>query len=401
MSLVAGGIVVSVPGALGQSLSDEKRDIDARISGLQQQIQEAKAEEGVLTSEIEAATAQVNGLSADIGVLNDRVAALEHELAANRALLDELKELHHKQTRHLRLLRSQLTEAEKRLEERLVELYTTEQPDAIAVILGAGSLNELIEQVELLNEIGRQDREIAATLKTVKAELRVARRETAATKSQQATVTAAAAEKTAEQRGIRDALVVRQNELVAARSEKESLLGQVGAERREAEEDLAAMQAASRNIAARIQAAQSQAASASGASASSPQASVGGGGSPSAAGFVWPVGGVLTSGFGPRWGRMHEGIDVAAPTGTPIVAAASGTVIYSGWMGGYGNLVIIDHGGGIATAYGHQSAIYVTAGPVSQGQAIGAIGSTGHSTGPHLHFEVRINGAPVDPLGYL
>ena len=111
--------------------------------------------------------------------------------------------------------------------------------------------------------------------------------------------------------------------------------------------------------------------------------------------------GPITSGFGWRWGRMHEGIDIGVPCGTPIHAAASGTVIYSGWMDGYGNIVVIDHGNGLATAYGHQSAIYVGGGSVSQGQSIGAVGSTGNSTGCHLHFEVRVNGTPVDPLGYL
>jgi murein DD-endopeptidase MepM/ murein hydrolase activator NlpD len=99
---------------------------------------------------------------------------------------------------------------------------------------------------------------------------------------------------------------------------------------------------------------------------------------------------------------MHEGIDLGVGYGTPIRAAASGTVIYCGWAGGYGNLVVIDHGGSLATAYGHQSAIAASCGQaVSQGQVIGYVGSTGHSTGPHLHFEVRINGAAVDPLGYL
>jgi murein DD-endopeptidase MepM/ murein hydrolase activator NlpD len=103
-----------------------------------------------------------------------------------------------------------------------------------------------------------------------------------------------------------------------------------------------------------------------------------------------------------RWGRMHEGIDLGAAYGTPIAAAAAGTVIYAGWMEGYGNLTVIDHGGGLSTAYGHQSNIAVAVGQqVAQGQIIGNVGSTGHSTGPHLHFEVRVDGAPVDPLGYL
>ena len=99
---------------------------------------------------------------------------------------------------------------------------------------------------------------------------------------------------------------------------------------------------------------------------------------------------------------MHEGIDIGAGYGTPIQAAAAGRVIYCGWESGYGNLTVIDHGNGIATAYGHQSSIVVACGQdVSQGQTIGYVGCSGHCTGPHLHFEVRVNGAPVDPLGYL
>ena len=110
----------------------------------------------------------------------------------------------------------------------------------------------------------------------------------------------------------------------------------------------------------------------------------------------------MTSPFGWRWGRMHEGIDIGVGYGTPIQAAAGGTVIYCGWEEGYGNFVVIDHGGNLATAYGHQSRIAVTCGQqVSQGDVIGYVGCTGHCFGPHLHFEVRVNGNPVDPLGYL
>jgi murein DD-endopeptidase MepM/ murein hydrolase activator NlpD len=118
--------------------------------------------------------------------------------------------------------------------------------------------------------------------------------------------------------------------------------------------------------------------------------------------FIWPVNGTFTSPFGMRWGRLHAGIDIAAPSGTGIRAADSGTVQIASWYGGYGNYTCIGHGGGISTCYGHQSSIGVSVGQnVSQGQVIGACGSTGNSTGPHLHFEVRINGSPVDPMGYL
>ena len=122
----------------------------------------------------------------------------------------------------------------------------------------------------------------------------------------------------------------------------------------------------------------------------------------SPSGFIWPVQGVLTSGFGPRWGRMHTGIDIAAPAGTPIHAAKAGEVIYAGWLNGYGNTVVVDHGDGVATLYGHQSRIGSTEGQqLNQGDVLGFVGSTGHSTGNHLHFEVRIDTKPVNPRPYL
>jgi murein DD-endopeptidase MepM/ murein hydrolase activator NlpD len=119
-------------------------------------------------------------------------------------------------------------------------------------------------------------------------------------------------------------------------------------------------------------------------------------------GFIWPVQGVLTSGFGPRWGRMHTGIDIAAPSGTPIHAAKAGEVIFTGWLGGYGNAVILDHGDGIATLYGHQSRIGCSEGQIlNQGDVLGFVGTTGHSTGNHLHFEVRVDTKPRNPRPYL
>ena len=124
-------------------------------------------------------------------------------------------------------------------------------------------------------------------------------------------------------------------------------------------------------------------------------------GTVSGAGLIWPVRGPVTSGFGMRWGRMHQGIDISAGTGTPILAAKAGTVTFAGTMSGYGNVVIITHAGGLSTLYAHQSRLGVSGGTVSQGQVIGYVGSTGHSTGPHLHFETRIDGTPQDPMRYL
>jgi murein DD-endopeptidase MepM/ murein hydrolase activator NlpD len=125
--------------------------------------------------------------------------------------------------------------------------------------------------------------------------------------------------------------------------------------------------------------------------------------------LAWPVTGVITSPFGWRHNpfggsrpEFHQGLDIGANMGTTVTAAASGTILSAGWYGGYGNYILIDHGGGMSTGYGHLSRIFVSNGQqVQRGQAIGAVGSTGASTGPHLHFEVRITGKPVDPTAYL
>ncbi|CAN5785488.1 peptidoglycan DD-metalloendopeptidase family protein [soil metagenome] len=122
----------------------------------------------------------------------------------------------------------------------------------------------------------------------------------------------------------------------------------------------------------------------------------------SAGGWTWPANGTVTSGFGYRWGRLHAGIDVGAATGTPIYAAKGGVVSYAGTMGGYGNIIVVDHGSGMTTRYAHQSQLGASAGQtVAAGDRIGSVGSTGNSTGPHLHFEVRINDQPQNPVGYL
>ena len=125
--------------------------------------------------------------------------------------------------------------------------------------------------------------------------------------------------------------------------------------------------------------------------------------SASASGFAWPIAGAITSGYGTRWGRMHSGIDIDCSTGAPIRASKAGTVVSASYDGsGYGYYVVIDHGGGLATLYAHNVSLAVSSGQsVSQGEVVSACGSTGASTGDHLHFEVRVNGAPQDPLNYL
>jgi murein DD-endopeptidase MepM/ murein hydrolase activator NlpD len=383
-------VVVAVPVAGGQDPYDRKYQIDARISSLQGAIERAKEKEGVLSTQIAVASTEIDSLESDITVLSDRLAVLERELAASRARLARLEARFEEQTRNLIHLRRQYDLAQRRLEERLVQIYESDEADVLDILLQVESLSEFIEQVDYVTEIGRQDRAIVDEITRLKTEMRIARKETAEVKAEVAKETAVLAEKTEEERAARAALLARQAALSAARSEKRGLLADTQHGRHEAQEDLAALQAASAALAAQINAAQS---------------STGGGGSSgsgvSASGLIWPVNGIVTSGFGWRWGRMHEGIDISAPTGTAVRAAASGTVIYAGSMGGYGTIIVIDHGNGLATAYAHLSSIWIGGGSVSQGQGIGAVGCTGSCTGPHLHFEVRVNGSAVDPMGYL
>ena len=130
--------------------------------------------------------------------------------------------------------------------------------------------------------------------------------------------------------------------------------------------------------------------------------SVGGGVIAGTGELMWPIRGAFTSPFGQRWGRLHAGIDIAAPGGTPIRAADSGRVALAGPQGGYGLYTCIQHGRTLSTCYAHQSELGTQRGAaVRQGQVIGFVGNTGHSFGDHLHFEVRVNGRPTDPMGYL
>jgi murein DD-endopeptidase MepM/ murein hydrolase activator NlpD len=336
----------------------------------------------------------VRGLEDDVDRASARLAKLESELVVYKNRLAKLTQLFRLQTEQLNLLRRQHAIAQRRLERRLVAIYESEAPSTLEVVLSASSFTDLMDSLDYVNDIGLQDRRIAGQVAAAKQSVRAARARTARTRASVARTARAVEIRTNEQRAVYDRLVASQDALADARSVKRDTLTSLQVSEREFLHEVAGLERASAALAARIQAAQS--------AGSPPTTFTASPSTVSASGLIWPVAGPVTSGFGWRWGRMHEGIDIGAPTGAPIVAAASGAVIYAGWMDGYGNLVVIDHGGGLATAYGHQSTIAVGVGQtVAQAQVIGYVGCTGHCFGPHLHFEVRVNGVAVDPLGYL
>lgn len=383
--------------AAAQSPEEEKAAVDARIAALQAEIARAKEQEGVLTSQLSAVAAELREAQAAVDEAEGRLGTLERQLAAERGRLDELTARLAEQTRRLRLLQAQYRRAVAVLEQRVRQIYIEETPDVLSFLVSASSFDELIDNFELMRRIGLQDKRIAREVEAARDRTAKERAATRKTRALQAATVAVIAARTQEARSVRDRLAASRDTLASAQSLKRQALEDAHHTREEYLQEVEALAAESASLAAAIQAAQAGSSSdASGSSGST------GSGTPSSAGFVWPVNGVVVSGFGMRWGRMHEGIDITASTGTPIRAAAAGTVIWSGWRGGYGNAVIIDHGRGLSTVYAHASALIARQGQrVSQGEVVALVGSTGNSSGPHLHFEVRINGVAVDPLLYL
>ena len=380
--------VVAVAPAGADTIEERKQSVDARIAALGARVAATQRKEESLRAQVESASTEIRALAQRVNDISIELEPLEHELELRRERLRRLNELFRLQTERLMLLRRQHAIAMRRLGDRVDKLYRQEETDTLSLLLSSASFTDALDVFDYLQRIANEDKRVANEVGAAKGRVRDQREETRTTRKRHRQETRVVAVRVGQVRSLRDRLAASRSGLVATQVQRQEDLAELSAHEREHLEHMEDLQQVSAALAAKIQAAQSSAGT--------------GGGSPSAAGFVWPVLGPVTSPFGWRWGRMHEGIDIGAASGTPIRAAAAGTVIYAGWLGGYGNLSVIDHGGGVATAYGHQSGLAAGNGAfVAQGQVIGYVGSTGHSTGPHLHFEVRVNGVPQDPLGYL
>jgi murein DD-endopeptidase MepM/ murein hydrolase activator NlpD len=361
---IAGGFGAASPTAPAQSLQEQLEQTESKLS-------HARHREGVLTTEISHESKQISTLELQVADLRNKIAAAAAELAQKQAELDQAKA-------RLAILRERLRLSIKTLERRLVAIYESSPPDVITVLLQSHGFDDLLERTEYLQRLDEQDNQIVARVRDLRNQMQV-------TVKTIRTARDAIAQRKAELDRDHARLDSRKDQLAAARSRHRETLAEVRSHKHELEGDLS-------KISAKIQ---EQLAQFDGGALPAGPIRAGSGD------MIWPVNGPLTSGFGMRWGRMHEGIDISAPTGTPIRAAKSGSIVLASAYGGYGNYTCISHGGGQSTCYGHQSGFALTAGSVSQGTVIGYVGSTGNSTGPHLHFEVRINGQAVDPLGYL
>jgi murein DD-endopeptidase MepM/ murein hydrolase activator NlpD len=351
--------------------SSPAQSLQERLSETEDRLGEVEQREGVLTTEISEASETITRLQGEVADLRNREAVLAEELAQKQAELDAAQA-------RLDQLRERLALAVELLEERLVAIYKSGEPDLITVVLESEGFDDLLDRTEYLQRLEEQDIEIVGRVR----ELRNEMRETVDTVK---AARDAIAERKQELERTRADLEARAAELAAARAEQRDTLAAVRDQRKELEGDLS-------EISAQIE---KQLGDLGGSRL--PAGPIQGG----QGGFIWPVNGPVTSGFGYRWGRMHEGIDIGVPSGTPIRAAKSGSIVLASAYGGYGNYTCISHGGGLSTCYAHQSSFARTSGSISQGSILGYVGCTGHCFGDHLHFEVRINGEAVDPLGYL
>lgn len=380
---------------LALPMSGLSASLPQQIGKTRGQIAGKRSQEGVLTTEISGYALRIRSLQGDIGALQQRqdqaqvvLNAKQLELIAIGARLNTTRD-------RLAQLRARLAASRQLLADRLVALYKDDQPDMVTVVLEANGFADLLDRADFIARIGEQDNRVVTQVRDLTGQVNARATELAGLEQKARDARNTILAKRNEIAAAKAPLVSRQNALVAVRDQRAAALRRIRATRSNLEGRLHTLEGKQAQIQARLRTA------ALGAPA------------PGAAGpirhgsgsFIWPVNGPIVSPFGPRWGRMHTGIDIAAGTGTPIRAAAAGTVALiqsEGSSGGYGNYTCIQHSGSISTCYAHQSSIGVSGGQqVSQGQVIGAVGCTGHCFGPHLHFEVRANGVPVDPLGYL
>jgi murein DD-endopeptidase MepM/ murein hydrolase activator NlpD len=407
--LAVGFAVAAAPALAGDNYGRQKAALDAKLATTKAKIAEARARESRLNGQIGDLNTQIRALETRVADVASRMSALRTDLALRRRRLDALNGLYRTQTARVRDLRGVYRIAVARLDLQLVAMYKSPQPGTLELVLQAKTFQDVLDEMNYLKLIARQDEAIERQVASAKHRVALARAKTLQVRRRVASETNLIDARLEQVAIIHNELLTSSRSLSKARAGKSVALMVARTQEHAAIEESNATAAASAEIEAKIRAAEKAAANArraaapaTSSSAPSPAPSAAAPAAASAAGLIWPVNGPITSPFGPRWGGFHPGIDIGVPTGTPIAAAAAGTVIWCGWQSGYGNLVVIDHHNGIATAYAHQSRIAVSCNQdVAQGQVIGYVGCTGFCTGPHLHFEVRVNGAPVDPIGYL
>ena len=385
-------LALSIP-AFGQGLEDKLETTEQKKQRAQAQADRFAAEATRLSRKVAAIDevagriqAEVNKLDGKMDRLNDRIDVVERDLTAAQQRLNFL-------TRELQGILTKLDKRTDLFTERAVAAYMAGPTSHLEGLLSATTFNEVVDRTSYYESALDADSKLVSEIEVLRDGTEI-KRDQVEEEEERIAAQKMALEK--DKDALAQVLQERQSALDAQNAvlaQKEHLLANAESKKRQYLQVVAQLEADADRIQSIL------AARSAGAVGALP---VGGGQ------LLWPANGPLTSGYGYRThpifgdGRMHTGIDIGAAYGAPVIAADAGVVAYVGVMSGYGNVIVIDHGGGLATTYNHLSAFGVSSGQsVARGTPIGNVGCTGYCTGPHLHFEVRINGSPVDPMPYL
>ncbi|MEA2221580.1 MAG: hypothetical protein QOJ35_4206 [Solirubrobacteraceae bacterium] len=375
------------------SKQQELAQLQSKIAGARARIGRKKGAEHMLARQIAGYQRRIGTLQGKIGRLATRQQVIEVDLDAKRLELERLQtDLRAERARLVRL-RKRFAQTRAVLRTRLVEIYKAGKPDLLTVILNSDGFADLLERGEFIARISDQDRKIVNLVTAAKADATRSEKRLAGLEARQRRVTQVVQQRRDEVSSIKMELIGTRVGYARTKAGKAAALDKVRADRTDLQAHVDDLEAASSRIARELDVAQRQ-------NAGDLPIRRGNGA------MIWPVNGPITGAFGEqRPGHIHAGIDIAAPNGTPIHAADTGKVVLMqgvGASGGYGNYTCVQHTATLSTCYAHQSRFGTSLGAtVSQGQVIGYVGNTGHSFGNHLHFEVRINGTPVQPLNYL
>lgn len=365
-SAVLGFALVLLAQFAGQAptfASNDQQQLDATrqaLAAIQKKLAAARGQAADIQSQVKALDSQIATLNRQIGVQTQSVYQLKATIDTDNAKLAQLQ--------------SQYAGAHQAADARARAIYMAGPASTLSSLLSSSSLGDFVQKTAVWEVAANLDAKVIVTSARLRDALNLDTQELEASK---ATLVA------------KEGNLAAQGDLLnAARGQRAAALDAVNAEIASEMKNEQQLQATSQALTAAL--------------ATSSQVSHSSGTGPvSVSGLIWPVRGPITSPYGPRWGGFHYGIDIGAPTGTPIHAPKDGTVVSVNCGSGYGICTIIDHGGGLTTLYAHQSRQLVRGGHVSQGQVIGYVGCTGFCTGPHLHFEVRIDGTPHNPIQYL
>lgn len=380
------GAVVTPAGAQSEA---DITDIERQIQELNQQIKAHKAEQSAVALELAATEVRMAELRAALAEAQARVDAVESRIATKEAELADLGTQLTLLRSELAATRAELLETRRAIRERAVDLYIDGALGIGAVLLSIHEVSEVAVGLEYAEQVMESSGAMLKSLEVLR---------TQEERQEQAIET--------RQQQVEQAVALLELERAALEADRQQLAERRAAVERELEHQRELLERVNRLIANAEDHVEHLEADAARIREEIRRRESGEGTRPGI--LAWPVNGPVVSPFGyrihPIFGtrRLHTGIDIDAPHGSPIRAAGSGTVILARWYGGYGNAVVVDHGGGLTTLYAHQSSLAVSEGRrVTEGETIGYIGCTGYCTGSHLHFETRESGTPVDPMKYL